>query len=339
MMMGDFMVMQVTTPENFQQLIETGKVDAFVPPEATKKGEKALDPADKSKTAETTPRDESGKFTKSADSDKTASASESDDDDDEKDLSEKVRRKIDKKHRAMKEAEEFGKRSYLERMAAETRAEKLQRELEEERAKSRPATVKKEDKPPKPEDFATVAEYTDALTDYKVEKKFAAETARKEQERLDAEKAAREREFGKRLADARKEHADFDEVMGSIAGTEMDRVHNDVVEYLQESDYGAQLMYHLAKNPDTLDRLRKLSPRQFIAGLGKLESKWEKQPEEAAKLSEVAATTTVPAVSKAPAPIQPLDGKSAKVEKDPAKMSFQELREYEREQQAKRARR
>lgn len=334
------MAVQVVTPENFQQLIETGKVDEFKPPEAPKSGEKVEKAAEQSETAKTPERGPDGKFTKSPDGDKTATASESDDDEDEKDLSETVRRKIAKKHKAMKEAEEFGKRSYLERMAAETRAEKLQRELEEERAKSRPATVQKEDKPPKPEDFATVAEYTDALTDYKVEKKFAAEKARQEQARLDAEKTAREEQFAKRLMASKEKYSDFDEVMKTLAGSEMDRVHQDVVEYLQESDFGGDLMYHLAKNQETLDRLRKLSPRRFIAELGKLETKWEKQPESAVRLSEVAANTTVPAVSKAPAPIQPLDGKSATIKKDPKDMNIQELRDHEREEAAKkRARR
>lgn len=331
------MTIQVTTPQNFQQLIETGKVDAFVPPEGSKQAEKAAESGAVSKTAETPGRGADGKFTKAADSDtSTPTGATPEVDEGGDDLPEKARKAIGKKHKQMKEAEEFASKSYRERLAAETRAEQAEAKLREAEAKSRPATVEKEDKPPKPEDFATVAEYTDALTDYKVEKKFAAETARKEQERLDAEKAAREREFGKRLADAKKEFTDFDEVMGSIAGTEMDRVHTDVVEYLQESDHGARLMYHLAKNPDTLDRLRKLSPRRFIAELGKLETQWEKQPEPEAKLSEVAANTTVPAVSKAPAPIQPLEGKNSAVTKDPAKMNFQELREYERGREAQR---
>jgi hypothetical protein len=334
------MAIQVTTPQNFQQLIETGKVDAFVPPEGGKKPDSAAKPDDTSKSAETPPRGADGKFTKAAEGDTSTTAGakpEVDDDEGGDDLPEKARKVIGKKHRAMKEAEEFASKSYRERLAAETRAEQAEARLRESEAKSRPATAKTEEKPPpKPEDFATVAEYTDALTDYKVEKKFAAEKARQEQERLDAEKAAREREFAKRLVDAKTEFSDFDEVMSSLAGTEMDRVHQDVVEYLQESEHGVRLMYHLAKTPDTLERLRKLSPRRFIAELGKLETKWEKQPEAAVKLSEVAAAAPAPAVSKAPAPIQPLEGKNATVEKDPAKMNFQELREYERGREAQR---
>lgn len=345
--------MQVLTSENFQQFVETGKVTEFKAPEPVKPA--ATEPATKepkatvaevAPTGSDQPRDATGKFTKAEGSDKTTPAvgakpAESDDEGGD-DLPEHVRKVIGKKHRLQKEAEEFARAQWRERQAAETRAEKLQRELEEERAKSRPATAKTEDKPPKPEDFATVAEYTDALVDYRVAKKFEADRLEAEQQRQADEKAAREREFGKRLAVAREKYTDFQEVVGSIAGTELDRVHNDVIEYMQESEHGAEILYHLAKHRDTLERFRKLSPRAFIAQLGKLETKWEKPAAETTTLSQAAAavTTTTPAVSKAPAPIAPLaSDKSTPVHKDPADMSFQELRAYERQREAeKRAR-
>lgn len=332
--------MQVVTSENFQQLIETGKVPEFKPPEAAK-------PADVAKVADATntangepsktdpPRGADGKFTKAGESDKNTPAADATsaepDGEGGDNLPDHARKVIGKKHRAMKEAEEFGKDQFLKRTAAEARAEKLEHELEQEKAKSRPAAEKATE--PDPKDFATVAEYTDALVKYRVAETLQAERSKAEQQRQADEKAAREREFGKRLAATKEKHADFDEVMGAIAGTELDKVHQDVVEYLQESDFGGDLMYHLAKNPETLDRLRKLSPRRFVAELGKLEAKWEK-PADAPTLSQVA-TTTIPAVSKAPAPIAPLDSaKSTVVNKDPKDMTFQELREYERHRQA-----
>lgn len=310
--------MQVVTSENIMQLHETGKVDEYKPPQTgTKEPEK-----------QTTPHGPDGKFTKAAEGDTTTPAGATPEKNDSDEFPEHVRKVIGKKHREMKEAEEFATKSYRERLAAEQRADQLQRELEDFKAKSRPA--QSQEKPPKAEDFATVTEYTDALVKYRVAQELQAERDKTERERQEREKAQRDREFAKRLAEAKAEFDDFEEVMGSIAGTEMDRVHTDVVEYLQESEHGGKLMYHLAKHPDTLDRLRKLSPRRFIAELGKLETKWEKQPEPTATLSQAAASTAAPAVSKAPAPIQPLDGKSGTVEKDPAKMNFKELREYER---------
>lgn len=344
------MAIQVTTPQNFQQLIETGKVDAFVPPDVkaaetapkagengTKKPDSPSAPADASKSAETRPRNADGTFTKAPDGDTSTRAGATPEDDEAgEDLPEKARKVIGKKHRLMKEAEEFAREQWRGRTAAEQRAEQLARENAELKTKSGPTPEKAQ--APKPEDFKTVAEYTDALVSFRVAEERAKEKAEEAKQRADQEKAERERAFGKRIATAQAKYDDFEEVVKSLAGTDLEKVPLDVTEYIQESDQGAELLYHLAKHPDELDRLRKLSPRRFIAELGKLETKWESKPEPAAKLSELPAAS-VPAVSKAPAPVQALEGKNATVEKDPAKMTFQELREYDREQQLKRARR
>lgn len=339
------MAMQVVTSENLQQFVQTGSVPEFKPPEA-----KAAEPAtakpasgeskqpEEQKPGETA-RDAAGRFTKQEPADKNPSAApKADDDEGGDDLPEHARKVIGKKHRQMKEAEEFAREQWRAKQAAEERAEKLQRQLEEQNAKSRPAAAKAEK--PKPEDFATVAEYTDALVEYRVAEKLQAEREKSEREAAEQAAAERARQFGERIAKAKEKHADFEEVVSSITGTEIDRVHKDVVEYLQESEFGADLLYHLAKNPKDLDRFRKLSPRRFIAELGKLEAKLESVPDPptTTTLSQAAATATAqPAVSKAPAPIAALSSdKSTVVNKDPATMSFKELREYERARDAER---
>lgn len=336
--------MQVVTNENIHQLHNTGRVDEYKPPEAPR-AEAKEEPSAKVVESDAAKvehqRDENGRFTKQEAKDTNTPAAKTADDDDEADadLPERARRQIGKKHRAMKEAEEFATQAYRARLAAEERAEKLQRELEARDAKSRPAQ-EKEDKPPKPEDFATVAEYTEALTDYKVAKRFEAEKVREAQEREQQAKAQREREFGQRVQAAAAKYSDFNEVVNGIAGTDLDRVHMDVIEYIQESEHGGDLLYTLAKDSKTLDRLRKLSPRRFIAELGKLETQFEKPSEPTTpKVDDKGSlTAAVPAqVSKAPAPIQPIEAGAAKVETDPAKMSFKELREYERSRAAKAA--
>ena len=334
------MAMQVVTPENFQQLIETGKVDAFKPPEAAKPVEKSEKVAEAAETAKTLERDADGKFTKPSESDtSTRAGAKPEEDEGGDDLPEHARKVIGKKHRLMKEAEEFAREQWRAKTAAEQRAEKAERENAELK-NTKPGPVPEKGKEPVPEDFKTVAEYSRALAKFWAAEEIQAERDKAEQQRQSAIKAERERAYAKRIDAAREKYDDFEEVIKSLSGTESDQVPMDVAEYIQESEFGAELLYHFAKHPDERDRLRKLSPRRFIAELGKLETKWEKQPETAAKLSEVAATAPVPAVSKAPAPIQVLDGKSATVEKDPSKMSFQELREYERKRESeKRARR
>lgn len=336
--------MQVVTNENIKQLITTGRVDEFKPPEAPKETAAAV--VDATKT-ETPTRSADGKFVAKVDTPPAddvnnthADATSAGDDDD---LPERARQQIGKKHRAMKEAEEFGKAQYLERLAADKRAENAEAKLRDIEAKSRPVTVE-EPKEPKPEDFATVALYTDALVDYKLAKKSAEQEvkAEKQQEvkaekqRIADAKAQTEKAFGERIAAASKKYTDFEQVVSSLAGSDADNVHKDVIAYLQESEVGADLMYLLCKDRSELERLRKLSPSKAIAELGKLELKLEAPVAASTATASIAKT-----VSQAPAPITPIDAsKSTVVQTDPSKMSFKELREYERQREsAARARR
>ena len=99
--------------------------------------------------------------------------------------------------------------------------------------------------------------------------------------------------------------------------------------YLTETETGAELTYHLAKNPAELARLQKLSPRKALAELGKLEPKYL-EPAAAAKETVSIART----VSQAPAPITPLEAGKTVVQTDPAKMNFRELYEFRKQEAA-----
>lgn len=325
---------QVVDASNLVEFVQTGKAPEFKVPEAVKPTDT---PDVKKQDAAIPARDDAGKFTKQNDGAKSEPAAVPKKEIADEDLSEVVRQKINAKHRQAKEAEERERRETLRALQAEERAERLQKQLDAQSQKSGPATSDAP-KEPKPDDFKTVAEYTDALVNYRVEQRFLADKAKAERETAEREKEARQQEFGKRIAAAKTTYDDFEEVLGSIKGTDLDRVHSDVTEYIQESEQGAHLLYHLAKNPDVLGRLRTLSPRRFIAELGKLETKWESAPgekkqETAPTLTEVASPTKSP-VSKAPAPIVPLDSAGiAPVAKKPEDMSVQELREYRRNQE------
>lgn len=316
--------MQVVTSENFQQFVETGKVPEFKPPEASTdaKVEPVKEPV----------RAADGTFaevkTDKVD-DKAAPVAEDDDGltpDEKARFTEQISKKIGAKHRQMKEAEEFGRTQYLERLAAEKRAEALEQENNELKQKSRPAPVA-EKAQPKPEDFTTVAEYTDALTDWKVEKKFAEREQQIADAKVKAEAEASTKAFQTRLAATIKEIPDYQEVIDSSEAI----ARHHILNYLIESDIGPKLQYHLAKNPDVLDRLNQLSPIKAIAELGKLETKLEKPSEPKADTGKLGA---IAPVSQAPAPITPIDGKTTPVHKDPSTMSIKELREYERAREA-----
>lgn len=344
------MVATVVDSSNLIEFVQTGKVPAFKPPEPAKPAGGAAPAAGSQGIPGTSPesppqqqRGADGKFTAAKEGDTTSPAAPkapaTGDDGGEKDLTEVVRQKINTQHRLRKEAEERERRETLRAIEAERRAEQLQRELEASRPKSGPPSEPQTPKEPKPEDFTTVQEYTDALVSYRVDQRLREKDAQAKREAEQTAAEARAREFGKRIAETRTKHEDFDEVLGSIKNTDLDRVHADVTEYLQESDHGGELLYHLAKNPDVLDRLRKLTPRKFIAELGKLETKFEAQApsgqagKETPTLTQVAAPASAP-VSKAPAPIAPLDTAGiAPVAKKPEEMTVAELREYRRQQE------
>jgi len=318
--------MQVVTSENFQQLVETGKVPEFKSPEAPKADAKGVE------SAKEPVRAADGTFaevkTDKVD-DKAAVVAEDDDGltpDEKARFTEQISKKIGAKHRQMKEAEEFGRSQYLERLAAEKRADALEQENNELKQKSRPAPVA-EKAQPNPEDFKTVAEYTDALTDWKVDKKFAEREQQQADAKAKAEAEANTKAFQTRLAAAIKDIPDYQEVIDSSDAI----ARHHILNYLIESDIGPKLQYHLAQNPDVLDRLNQLSPIKAIAELGKLETKLEKV-EPKAEVKPEAKLNSV--VSQAPAPITPIEGKSTSVHKDPATMSIKELREYERAREA-----
>lgn len=323
--------MQVVTNENIQQLITTGKVEDFKPPEV-KVDEKPDAPvtteikADPEVKAVDKPRDEQGKFVSDkAEGEKPKVESEEDD----VKLTRKIEKIIGKKHREMKEAQEFGATEARRAIAAEQRAAALQAEIDQLKGKkSEGAKPDGESKgEPKPEDFKTVGEYTRALVKYEAqqagEKSRQSVTENQQKEAANAQIA----KFAERQEAFMTTTADYAEVLEGAPD-----VPQIASQYIIESDVGPQLAYHLAKNPDVIARLHKLTPARVVAELGKLETKFEQK--EAPKPASPAPTE----ISKAPAPIQILEAKTTPVQKDPSQMSFQELRAFrEAEKRAKRA--
>lgn len=318
------MAIQVVTNDNMQEFTENRQVAAFVPPsEATPIENKgSIDVANDEKKEQ--PRGDDGKFLKPEEAAKVKEAAKTAvDEEDDADLPERVRRQIGKKHRAMKEAEEFARERDRDAAVAEARAVDLERRLSAlEGQKSGPAQDTKHEGAPKPEDFKTVAEYADALTDYKLEKKlgkYREEALQKQQASAEAQSQS---EFIKRLEKDRSEIDGYDEVVAEADVI----VPPHVAQYIAECERPGVLGYHLAKNPEVLERLSKLSPIRAVAELGKLEGQLEKKPEPKAQ--------AVQAVSRAPSPIVPLDGGSTVVNKDPSQMSFQELRAHRQAERA-----
>ncbi len=326
--------MQVLTNENMVEFIQNRQVPEFKPPSEAKPEVKAEEKPVEAKVDtpvedKTPPRGEDGKFVKPEEvkADKAEEKPEAKKDaDDDLVLTRKIEKLINKKHRAMKEAEEFGAAEARRAITAEQRAADLQRQIDELKGQKSDG-VKPDGDEPKPEDFKTVGEYTRALVKYEAKK--AGETGKKiaveSQQQAQANQIISK--FVERQDAFRTATPDYDEVVGESDAD----IPNIAQQYLIESDIGPQLAYHLAKNPDEVTRLQKLSPSRVLAELGKLEAKLETKTE---KPAPVAPSN---GVSKAPAPIQPLEAKSTPVNKDPSQMSFQELRAFRQAERQKKS--
>lgn len=201
-------------------------------------------------------------------------------------------------------------------IAAEAES-KLLRELHGREAPNKQAETPVSDEP-KREQFGTYEEFIEARATFKAEK--AAETrAQKildedkrstEQERTKGEQDKLTRQWNAQIEKARDDVDDFDEVCAESEAT----ITRPMSGAILESDKGALIAYHLAKNPAEAERISKLSPSKQVAAIVALEDKVSKPAKQP---------------SNAPAPITPV-GQKAEVEKDPAKMSQAEFNAWRR---------
>jgi hypothetical protein len=255
---------------------------------------------------------------------------------------EKYRKAINKKHAEAKsfkalaekraeeaaEAEEFAKSQYNRARLAEERAAEL-----ESRIKSEPPEpeVKKPVHDEKNADGSMkwydekgqfkAFEYAEALAGFAATEAVAKDRKKQVEEAQKAAAAAAEEVAKSHVAESRKLHADYDDVM-SRADV---KTHPQVLQYMTASDHIGEIAYYLAKNPEYVERINKMNPLKAIAEIGKLEQTFEKPK------GEVVTPPPTP-TRVAPTPITPLASTGAgAVQTDPSKMDFKQLREYERQ--------
>jgi hypothetical protein len=166
-------------------------------------------------------------------------------------------------------------------------------------------------------------EYAEALAAWAAQNAVEEDRAKQAEERRAAEAAQAETLARARVAETEKAHPDFKEVMAAADV----RTHKDVITYLSASEFIGEVSYYLGKHPEFLARINALHPLKAIAEIGKLEATFEKPP---AKTDESKANGAN-VVSGAPPPIKPLSSAvSVNTNVDPAKMTYKELRAYER---------
>jgi len=188
---------------------------------------------------------------------------------------------------AEKRARKERNRAIREKYRAEAEAKHLKERLED--LERRVSSQGRAEQPAKlaPEQFNTPEEYEQAILDAKVEAKVA-ETLKREREqaRISAEQAqerqARE-SFAKKAAEAQEVYSDFDEVVASAAHVPIAPV---VERAIMKAPNGPDLVYHLAKNPEELERINRLHPVEAAFEIAALSMKVTRPTTKASKAPE-----------------------------------------------------
>lgn len=204
---------------------------------------------------------------------------------------------------------ELTKQRELARQEAEKERQarqELENRLRELEAKASPPQAVDPDPKPDPSQFNDALEYAEALAEWTTDKKLREreqqEMARKAQE----EQTRKQVEFQKRVQSAKNDLPDYEDTIAAAGDIP---VSAPVGEAIIESEYGPQLLYYLADNPEFARSLADKSLTAQLREIGKLEAKFEKTaPQQESKKEPVAKK------SNAPAPISPIKASSATVE-------------------------
>lgn len=188
-----------------------------------------------------------------------------------------------------------------------------QRRIDELSRKTPANAGEAEEKEPVEADFnGDFFAYQQAATAFKAGKAVRDALKAERETREQSERSTRQADLSRerreahleRVEDAREVIADFDTVMKEMDGIQ---VRQDVIDEIMASDKSALLAYHLAKNPDKLQTLNRMTGTELAREMGRLEG-----------------SVRMPAANKqtkAPPPLDPLRG-GASAEFDPSKSSM-----------------
>jgi hypothetical protein len=168
---------------------------------------------------------------------------------------------------------------------------------------------------PKIDNFDSLEDFQEALTDWKLDQRESAKV-QVEKQRESQRQAEQARQ---RIEQARSKYEDFDEV----ALDPSLRVSQAMYDVMLESDTGADVLYFLGNNPTEAERIAKLSPASAAREIGKIEAKLEAKPK------------AEPKVTKAPPPVKPLAGRAAPSFDPETTTSQSEYRKWRERQQSR----
>ena len=216
----------------------------------------------------------------------------------------KIERRFSELTKQREQAKAEAQREREAREALEARLQAI--EAQRTPAQAEPQTLQE----PKPEQFRDMYEYARALAEYTAERKIQEIQAREIQARIEAERQQVISTWAERVQQAKQELPDFEEMVASADVA----VSDDVRDAIIESDVGPKILYYLAENTDFAHKLAGMTARQALKEIGKLEDRLSAKAD--------AAPTPKVSKSKAPPPINPVRGGTAKESSYNAKDQF-----------------
>ena len=185
---------------------------------------------------------------------------------DQQTTEEKRRPKIERRFEAVTKARDEAKQEAMREREARVSLEQRLAEMERKQSPKGEAE-------PDPSQFTDMFEYAKALTDYKVDQRLGEEKQKAVQAKVQAEKEQVLNTWSERVTQAKASIPNFEQVVKSADMT----VINEVRDSIFESDVGPQLLYHLADNPEFVEKLQGMTPAAQLRQIGKLEAMFEKQ--------------------------------------------------------------
>lgn len=159
-----------------------------------------------------------------------------------------------------------------------------------------------QDGKPKPDDFETVADYTDALVDWKEKQREKAQAANAQAQTLQLKL----QKHDERVNEFKAQVPDFDLTVQEFATYHPNvKINQALADLVLDSELSAPLAYDLFKNPDVLIRLNSMPPAQAAREIGKMESRIERT------IEEKKAQAKIQTKSNAPTPLSPIGSSSA----------------------------
>jgi|GEM_PF-6712095 len=164
---------------------------------------------------------------------------------------------------------------------------------------------------PNVDDFETYEDYSEALTDWKVDKRFQAMELKNEQKAMQDRASERVQLHNEKVDDYKAENSDFDDDVADFIA-EYGRDFNlsmPLEEAITESELGPAVMHELLRNPDEFMRINSLGVMATARAVGRLEARID------SKASPKEGLKTKKETTKAKAPLSSVKAKGASAPK------------------------